>query len=969
MTELISDLEYAYRKLKSYVYHENFSLNLRMKISEFEKNKQLDDKFQKLAKKIYSFKADNNSTDLFADINYSVFPKKIKKESKSEISSFYYTNSNRQNSYQTTKITPFISCSVEIHIISILWIIKIGTNIDFKLSKNCYGNMLLRDEDGTFDNKKIHLFEKYFNKYNEWRDNAIKKAKEIHKQGSDVAILNLDVKEYYNSVDFKKEKISEFIPENYQWLNDFLFKIHDEYNKLVNEKGILNTKKSILPIGLLSSCILSNYYLINLDERIENKIKPEYFGRYVDDILLVISNPQISKRDSNPVATFLNKYLITQDYWDKQVSINKSIDNLNDYEIKVDDNVLIFQDEKIKLYHLFKDESIEILNKFEKEIEKNSSEFRFQPEAEQIFETFNSESYELIYSDTVNKIRSIDGIKTNKLGASKHLRKLISATQYSKKLNREELEKITSKILDYFSGVRSLELNLLWEKVITFFVINKAEKPLIEFIKSQSLIISQITISNEIDGNQNEIKKSLIDTLKNHLHYSIAMSSTLNRKFFKEKVIKQFLSSSTVNDIEDYFDKINNDAHSLLMANMFRQNYSFFPLLNYCEQPDDFSYTSQIVGENTKFKIDRFRIKYSPRFIHYHEIVYFYYLKRWNSEKFDKAFNIENKALDEYLKFNKLDQNNGYKNVYPHNFKAVKNNSIKSVLVSNTSMVKNLKIAIANIKVDSKNSISSMLGKPNLSFERLNELNIVLNNALKNNCELIIFPEICLPYQWVSILTNFSRQNNIGIIAGIEHFTKNKRVYNYILSALPFKFNGYKNLYIDFRLKKDYSPNETNQIVGRTDYSLPLKSEFSSDKLRLFLWKGLMFSSFNCFELCDIEKRSLFRGNVDFLVTIEHNKDLTYFSNIVESVARDIHAYIIQVNTSQYGDSRVNQPSKSYLQDIAKIKGGENVSVITAIIDIDKLRTFQSFNNILQEKNNYFKPTPPNYKVNRYRKK
>jgi hypothetical protein len=172
-----------------------------------------------------------------------------------------------------------------------------------------------------------------------------------------------------------------------------------------------------------------------------------------------------------------------------------------------------------------------------------------------------------------------------------------------------------------------------------------------------------------------------------------------------------------------------------------------------------------------------------------------------------------------------------------------------------------------------------------------------------------------------------------------------------------------------WRLKKDYSPDETNQIIGRTDYSLPYKSEFSSDKLRLFLWKGLMFSSFNCFELCDIEKRSLFRGNVDFLVAIEHNRDLTYFSNIVESVTRDIHAYIIQVNTSQYGDSRVNQPSKSYLKDIAKIKGGENVSVLTALIDIDKLRTFQSYNNILQEKNKYFKPTPPNYKVNDYRKK
>ncbi|WP_442264831.1 RNA-directed DNA polymerase [Tenacibaculum sp. ZS6-P6] len=967
--ELIRDLEYAYRKLKSYIYHENFSLDLRMKISEFERDRDVDEKFRLLAKKISNYINNKELCDLFSEITYSVFPKRIEKNTISENSSFYFSNSNIQDSYQVTKITPFINCPVEIHVISVLWIMKIGKNLDFHLSKNCYGNILQRDEEQVFDNNSIHLFEKYFNKYNEWRDNAIKKAKEIHNQKNDVAILNLDIKEYYNSVDLEKKEIIKYVPEDYKWLNDFLFEVHEEYRKIINKQGILNTSKNILPIGLLSSSILSNFYLIDLDKRIENNIKPEYYGRYVDDILLVISNPQISKDDKDPVSVFLDKYLINQDCWNENLRIVRNIDNQNDYNIEIKGNTLIFQDEKVKLYHLFEGESIEILNKFEKEIKKNSSEFRLQPEAKQIFETFNSESYELIYSDTVNKIRSIDGIKTNKLGASKHLRKLISATQYSKKLDKEELDNISSKILDYFSGVRSLELNLLWEKVITFFVINKAENHLIDFIKAQSLIISSIEISNSLSSEIENVKKSIIETLKNHLHYSISMSATLNRKFFKEKVIKQFLFSKTENDINKYLKKINNDAHSLIEANMFRQNYSFFPLLNYCKQSDDFSYTNQVVEKNTKFKIDPFKIKYSPRFIHYHEIVYFHYLKRWNFEKFDRAFNPEKKALEEYLKFNKLDENKGYGNVYPRNFKAVKSNLIKSVVISDKPKSDKLKIAIANIKVNSKNSISSMLGKPNLSFNRLNELNVILNQALKNKCELIIFPEICLPYQWVSILTNFSRLNSIGIIAGVEHFTKNNRVYNYILTTLPFKFKGYKNLYIDFRLKKDYSPDEVNQIIGRKDYSLPLKAEFSSDKLRLYLWKGLMFSSFNCFELCDIEKRSLFRGNVDFLVAIEHNRDLTYFSNIVESVSRDIHAYIIQVNTSQYGDSRINQPSKSYLRDIAKIKGGENVSILTAFIDIEKLRVFQSFNNILQEKNNHFKPTPPNYEMNKYRNK
>ena len=262
-----------------------------------------------------------------------------------------------------------------------------------------------------------------------------------------------------------------------------------------------------------------------------------------------------------------------------------------------------------------------------------------------------------------------------------------------------------------------------------------------------------------------------------------------------------------------------------------------------------------------------------------------------------------------------------------------------------------------------------MLSKPNLSFDRLNQINIILNEALRNNCKLIIFPEICIPYQWVSILTSFARKNEIGIVAGIEHFTRNNKVYNFMLTALPFKFEFYNNLYIDFRLKKDYSPKEIAEVEGRTDFSMPSKSELQAEKLRLYQWNGLLFSSFNCFELCDIQKRSRFRGNVDFLVAVEHNRDLEYFSNIVESVSRDVHSYVVQVNTSQYGDSRINQPSESYLKDIVKIKGGENVSILTATIDIKRLREFQSFNYILQDKNKWFKSTPPNFVLNRDRKR
>ena len=140
-------------------------------------------------------------------------------------------------------------------------------------------------------------------------------------------------------------------------------------------------------------------------------------------------------------------------------------------------------------------------------------------------------------------------------------------------------------------------------------------------------------------------------------------------------------------------------------------------------------------------------------------------------------------------------------------------------------------------------------------------------------------------------------------------------------------------------------------------------AKMKSEKLRLYKWNSTSFSVFNCFELADIRKRSIFRGHVDFVVTVEYNRDTNYFSNITDSIARDIHAYIIQVNTSEYGDSRITQPSDSNTKDILKIKGGDNVSLITSSINILDLREFQKLNYTLQQGNKNFKYTPPKFEI------
>ena len=96
-----------------------------------------------------------------------------------------------------------------------------------------------------------------------------------------------------------------------------------------------------------------------------------------------------------------------------------------------------------------------------------------------------------------------------------------------------------------------------------------------------------------------------------------------------------------------------------------------------------------------------------------------------------------------------------------------------------------------------------------------------------------------------------------------------------------------------------------------------------------------------CYELTDIMARALLKGKCDFVAAPVFNPDTTYFSNIIDSTARDLYAFVVQSNTSHYGDSRVTGPYDRDSKDIFKIKGGDNDHVVIGTINFKKFKDFQ----------------------------
>lgn len=286
-------LKKAYKKLKSSIYYDRTQLILRDKIVRFESNiKNMDEYFEELAEQFEcESERENLMNEILSSISYSAFPKGFVEEKEGLIKNYY------PNTIEIDKdIQYFIDMDVRGHILGVLWLMSIGYRIDNMVYEHSYGNRLRKNLFNEFSKEPTYspyLFEPYFQQYESWRDTAMDEASRHLKLGQDVVILTLDFKRFYYSVDiteqFMEEVFSKSIEdmENVDFdnllLNDFVYKVIIQYSALFTEfEG-----RKILPIGFLPSNILANWALRNFDNAVLDGWNPIYYGRYVDDVLIV----------------------------------------------------------------------------------------------------------------------------------------------------------------------------------------------------------------------------------------------------------------------------------------------------------------------------------------------------------------------------------------------------------------------------------------------------------------------------------------------------------------------------------------------------------------------------------------------------------------------------------------------------------------------------------------------------------
>lgn len=1006
--ELPSLVQKAYKKLKASVFFDKTQLVLRDRIVEYESSDLFDSDFKSLIDSITDGKKwDTFSNSLLNTISYSSFPKEM---SNQPIDDAVISNWLPEK-VDVNKAQYFIEICVEGQILGILWLLLIGIHIDEDIYEHSYGNRLKKNLINSKTNLPTlspYLFEPYYQQYENWRDKALDYAQKALNRDQDVLILTLDFKRFFYQVNIDRENFDAFLErykEKYseidfyilQRINEFVFSVIEKYSRILENEYMEIEGRNILPIGFFPSNVLANWSLNKFDDAIINGWNPTYYGRYVDDIIIVdkiekrSSIYQKAKRGDLKTDEVVGHYLLNCSAWEKNNSKceskkhallvlddkpifeadkcsdskkSKKIYAVNSEFNTSDKSKIILQNDKIKIFYFNAGHSDALLKCFRQNISKNKSEFRFMPEDEAVFQDDDyTEIYDLQDSESINKLRGLDGVSIDKFNLSKFLGKYLRISG----LVNDKIESQFEKDIDViFNNSTIIENYSSWEKVIEILVINDKFKALIAFVDK---VINSINRIHYESGDEEQMKVSLLNILKSALCKSFCLNWGPKVSECMDEIVSIIAKSGLV--ISD-FDFTNANFKIL------RKNYCLTRMCDKYAMPlliEWFIDNNKLTIDDSKnLNLTRFDktldMKKATELSSVDYIFYPYLVNTYDITMYMTIYNLKTKQYDHPL-MNMCIQVDKEKEIFLYlNYRikggkesdldacieAKKMKGLKNAfgLKVGNSYKDHLNIAVANARLDEKDFLGVMLDKPNRKYNRYSYMASLINHAIRDKADLLVMPESYVPVEWLMIIARTCAKNNLAIVTGVEHFKiDSSKVCNLTAVILPYEYDDQKCAHIHFHTKIHYAPREKMNIRGYR------YEPFLGQNYELYNWNDCWFPVYCCYELASIHDRSIFQSYADAIIAVEWNSDTNYYSNIVESMCRDLHCYCIQVNSSNYGDSRIARPSKKDTMDIIKMKGGKNSAVLVDSINIKSLREFQMKEYELQQDSDEFKPTPP----------
>ncbi len=250
---------------------------------------------------------------------------------------------------------------------------------------------------------------------------------------------------------------------------------------------------------------------------------------------------------------------------------------------------------------------------------------------------------------------------------------------------------------------------------------------------------------------------------------------------------------------------------------------------------------------------------------------------------------------------------------------------------------------VANILLEKK-SVEDVLKRGTLTYRDKKIFLDVLDSAKKirktygDSVKYLVLPEFFLDYLWIKDVIDFCKETGITVITGMMlkkyiDSTGTKKVINNLFYFIPYKeTEKYTKVFIGKREKNDYSPEEEECFARLKMWHNEFNPNYHIIKKDNFIYTPLL-----CYEFTNPEARYVFNGVVHGVFVSELNQDTNYFSSIIHSTARELHSFVIQANSSKFGDNRITIPSSTHKMDLVSVKGGLNCTLHYAKLDLKEL--------------------------------
>ncbi|MFJ2480128.1 RNA-directed DNA polymerase [Pseudomonas sp. NPDC087598] len=873
-------------------------------------------------------------------------------------------------------------CSIDFHVLSALWMMEVGDLFDKQLSSNVFGSRLRRNRHEKINTWALGSFQPYLRPFREWRDGGIKAMRTALSEKKKVLALTADVSSFYHEL-----SPGFMLDDNFLKLAKIeLSKSQSKLNRLFISALLTWAQKTPLgkglPVGLPASAVVANAALIRLDQFIEQQVVPLYYGRYVDDILLVMENASDIKN--------------TEQFWEWIFSRDGGKDLLKKDNGSIlfkpgylKEDRIAFENSKNKLFILAGSAGTALVNAISEQINQRASEWRSLPDLPNAPNTVATDLLKAtnLAGEQADNLRKTDALTLHRAGFALSLR---NYEAFERDIPPEDWQAhrhafFAAVIEHLLAPVKFFELAQYLPRIIRMAtacedfeyldkIINALDRLIIKVESDCTLAIKSLAAANVPAEARHLWKRSIWEVTTQSIVSAFPSRLSKSGATAWKNQMTGHMESLAFVIWSNFLDKpmnVTSQHIQKLQARLFSFDLAHIPLRfsglpqeMVCQRgiplrrnlatfdieellPDEMNDGIAILANWLRLKRGiPSGLTFATRPFSLNELYLIAPTPFAASSR--QTLGLVVQALRGFeLTEHKM----------PHLDK-------KQVLhIPDGKPNAKQTIAVASLETKDESFTAAIMGLPDPDgLHRYQRINRLINELISrpDGAGYLILPEVSLPPQWFMRIADKLKGRGISLITGVEYLhAPRKYVRHQVWASLTHDGLGFPSLMLYRQDKQRPAFHEEQELSRLAGLQMQPTQDQQWQKPPVIQHGDFRFAVMICSELTNIRYRADLRGQVDALFIPEWNSDTDTFNALVESAALDIHAYIIQCNNRRFGDSRIRAPYKDrWKRDILRVKGGNHDYCITGEIDVLSLRQFQSSH---RSPSSGFKPVPDGF--------